>query len=125
MYAHAAVPNIPPLPVHLLLCPASGIAPCGDSAVLHRLSAVSRELSPRISLLECAVPRFLPPTPLECALTKMGSCKSFRMRSFEKRWGEGPSYPRTPAKPAASILPYTLPSYVYAKFFLFTLFTKL
>ena len=28
-------------------------------------------------------------SPLECALTKRASCKSFRMRTCRKRWGEG------------------------------------
>ncbi len=40
-----------------------------------------------LTLLECAVPRFRDVTPLECAVTKMASHKSFRMRSYKKRVG--------------------------------------
>jgi hypothetical protein len=43
----------------------------------------------RVSSLECAVPRFRGLSALECALTETGSRNSFRMRSYEKRWGEG------------------------------------
>src|SRR5215472_7174791 len=48
-------------------------------------SCIRSEVSP----LECAVPRFRLLTPLECAVTKTRVCKSFRMRSSEKRWGGG------------------------------------
>src|SRR5690242_8724970 len=41
--------------------------------------------------LECAVPQFRVLTLLECAVEKMPSRKSFRMRRSEKRWGGGPS----------------------------------
>src|SRR6266849_4454406 len=34
--------------------------------------------------LECAVPRFPPINPLECAVTKTGLAKFFRMRSYKK-----------------------------------------
>src|SRR5690348_13508265 len=44
-----------------------------------------RSLSP----LECAVPGFRRVTPLKCAVAKTRSRNSFRMRSSEKRWGEG------------------------------------
>src|SRR5215467_2293235 len=50
-----------------------------------QLATFQRSLSP----LECAVPRFRLLTPLECAVTKTRSPKSFRMRSSEKKWGEG------------------------------------
>src|SRR5215472_1989942 len=43
-----------------------------------------------LSPLECAVPGTRPATPLECAVTKIGSGKSFRMHSSEKRWGGTP-----------------------------------
>ena len=39
--------------------------------------------------LQCAVTRFPPVSLLECAVTKSGLHKSFRMRSYEKRWGGG------------------------------------
>ena len=42
-----------------------------------------------LSLLECADPQNVPITPLECAVPKSLDLKSFRMRSSEKRWGEG------------------------------------
>ena len=54
-----------------------------------QLSAVSCRLSTRLSSLECAVPRFGPLSPLECADPKMPRCNSFRMRSYKERWGEG------------------------------------
>src|SRR5215472_15606459 len=73
-------------------------------------------ISATLSPLRCALPQFRPLTLLECAVPKMRPCKSFRMRSYEKRWGEGAT-PRTSAKSAASILPYILPSYVCSKFF--------
>jgi len=44
---------------------------------------------PRLSSLKCAVPRFRALSLLECAVTKTRRCKSFRMRSSEKKWGEG------------------------------------
>ena len=56
-----------------------------------------------LTLLECAVTRFRAVTPLECALTKTAPCKSFRMRSSEKRWGEG-------GRPFIPIRSYSLPS---------------
>jgi len=43
--------------------------------------------------LECADPQFRALTLLECAVAKMPSRKSFRMRRSEKRWGGGPSPP--------------------------------
>src|SRR5215470_1487856 len=92
MPAHAAVPNNSPLPVHLPSRPASSVAQCGDSKVFTDhgspvtghdtleflnlglfdllLSAVSCQLSARITPLECVVPRFRLLTPLECAVTK-------------------------------------------------------
>ncbi len=42
-----------------------------------------------LTLLECAVPGFRVLSPLECAVTKRASYKSFRMRSYKKRWGGG------------------------------------
>src|SRR5215467_11818273 len=42
-----------------------------------------------LSALQCAVPHNRALTPLECAVPKTRSSKSFRMRSYEKRWGEG------------------------------------
>ena len=47
----------------------------------------SENLKPRLTPLECAVPRIHALSPLECAVTKTRSCNSFRMRSYEKRWG--------------------------------------
>ena len=44
---------------------------------------------PRLSSLECAVPRFRLLTPLECAVAKMRRCNSFRMRSYKKTGGRG------------------------------------
>ena len=46
-------------------------------------------LSPRLSSLECTLPRSRALSALECAVTKTRRRKSFRMRSSEKRWGEG------------------------------------
>src|SRR5579859_993696 len=43
----------------------------------------------QLSALECAVPQFPIVSLLECAVTKMGPRNSFRMRSYEKRWGDG------------------------------------
>ena len=43
----------------------------------------------RSSSLECALMQFLALTPLECAVTKTRPRKSFKMRSSEKKWGEG------------------------------------
>src|SRR5215831_13069556 len=42
-----------------------------------------------VSLLECAVTQNTTLSALECALTKTRQRKSFRMRSYEKRWGGG------------------------------------
>ena len=44
---------------------------------------------PRLSSLECAVPRFRALTPLECAVTKTRYHKSFRMRTYKKKGGGG------------------------------------
>jgi len=70
-----------------------------DSSSCAALSAVSCQLSARISPLECAVPRFPALTPLECAVTKTRFRKSFRMRSSKKRWGEPPSFCASPSAP--------------------------
>src|SRR5579864_2326878 len=55
--------------------------------------AKSRDLSSlsecALTPLECAVPRFRALSPLECADPKMHCRNPFRMRSSEKRWGEG------------------------------------
>ena len=48
-----------------------------------------KDLSAALTSLECAVPRFAVLTPLECAVAKTRPRKSFRMRSYEKRWGGG------------------------------------
>ena len=69
--------------------PASCEAPCGDSSSCSPLSTVDCQLSARASSLECALPQFCTLTPLECAVTKTGSSKLFRMRSYEKKWGRG------------------------------------
>src|ERR1051325_6808635 len=53
-----------------------------------KLSDVHRPKHP-LFLVECAVTRFHALSPLECAVPKMQSWKSFRMRSYEKRRGEG------------------------------------
>ena len=57
----------------------------------RRREGVSRpkDLSANVSALECAVPQNRVLTPLECALTKTRLRNPFRMRSYEKRWGEG------------------------------------
>src|SRR6266567_8529524 len=52
-----------------------------------------------LSPLQCAVTRFPPVSLLECALTKMGSRNSFRMRSYEKKWGGGGRYVGTDRAP--------------------------
>src|SRR5215471_748610 len=46
-----------------------------------------KDLNVHVSLLECAVTQNITLSALECALTKTRPCKSFRMRSYEKRWG--------------------------------------
>ena len=66
-----------------------GPRPCANSPARLELSDVSGRLSTDLSPLECAVPRFRAVTPLECAVTKRPACKSFRMRSYEKKWGGG------------------------------------
>ena len=48
-----------------------------------------KDLSCTLSPLQCAVTQFCALSPLECAVTKKRSRKSFRMRSYEKRWGGG------------------------------------
>src|SRR5215831_19291761 len=48
-----------------------------------------KDLNVHVSPLECAVPRFHALSALECAVTKTCSRNSFRMRSYEKRWGGG------------------------------------
>jgi len=48
-----------------------------------------KDLSATLTSLECAVTENRPLTPLECAVAKTRPRKSFRMRSYEKRWGEG------------------------------------
>ena len=68
-----------------------GPRPCANSPARLELSDVSGRLSTDLSPLECAVPRFRAVTPLECAVTKRPACKSFRMRSYEKKWGGGGS----------------------------------
>jgi hypothetical protein len=47
------------------------------------------DLPSPLTSLECAVPRFGLLSPLECAVAKMRLRNSFRMRSSEKKWGEG------------------------------------
>ena len=79
--------------------PASGAAPCGDSGLFHESPVTSHQsLSPlecalprlrALSPLQCAVTRFHSLSALECAVPKTRPCKSFRMRSSEKKWGEG------------------------------------
>src|SRR5215472_15226044 len=59
-----------------------------DPPIFHFHFSIFLSFLP-LSLLECAVTRFPPLTLLECAVTKTPSRKSFRMRSCEKRWGEG------------------------------------
>src|SRR5215472_5358523 len=46
-----------------------------------------KDLNVHLSLLKCAVTQNATLSPLECAVTKIRSGKSFRMRSSEKRWG--------------------------------------
>ena len=48
-----------------------------------------KDLNVHVSLLECAVTQNATLSALECALTKTRQRKSFRMRSYEKRWGGG------------------------------------
>jgi hypothetical protein len=54
-------------------------------------SARSRRISThfRLSPLQCADPKNAPITRLECAVPKTQGLKSFRMRTYEKRWGRG------------------------------------
>src|SRR5215472_11780099 len=47
----------------------------------------SRLIGERLSPLECAVPQNATLSALECAVAKTGLCKSFRMRTYKKRWG--------------------------------------
>src|SRR5215472_15999643 len=51
----------------------------------------SRLNGERLSPLECAVPQNATLSALECAVAKTGLCKSFRMRTYKKRWGGGVS----------------------------------
>src|SRR5215813_8101317 len=48
-------------------------------------------LSLTVSALECAVTENRALSSLECTLTKTRPYNSFKMRSYEKRWGEGVS----------------------------------
>ena|SRR5215472_12041901 len=48
-----------------------------------------KDLNVHLSLLKCAVTQNATLSALECAFTKTRFYKSFRMRSYEKRWGEG------------------------------------
>src|SRR5215472_2722718 len=48
-----------------------------------------KDLNVHLSLLKCAVTQNATLSALECAVAKTCSRKSFRMRSSEKRWGEG------------------------------------
>ena len=58
-----------------------------NAAVLSQLSAVCCRPPASATPLECAVPGFRAVTPLDCAVPKTPSGNSFRMRSYEKRWG--------------------------------------
>jgi len=60
--------------------------------------------------LECAVPRVSPVSRLECAVTKTGLRKSFRMRSCKKKWGGGGRFWLTRLAPVASLLLPLLPA---------------
>src|SRR5215472_18430481 len=48
-----------------------------------------KDLNVHLSLLKCAVTQNATLSALECAVPKTRPCKSFRMRSSEKKWGEG------------------------------------
>ena len=61
-------------------------APRRDSDLFHQSPVTSHQ---SLSPLECAVPQNRVLTLLECAVPKTRYCKSFGMRSYEKRWGEG------------------------------------
>ena len=61
----------------------------------HFLFSVFHFLPP-LTPLECALPRSRTLSALECAVTKTRRCKSFRMRSSEKRWGGGHASPIFP-----------------------------
>src|SRR5215472_1351692 len=50
-----------------------------------------KDLNVQVSLLECAVTQNATLSALECAVAKTGLCKSFGMRTYKKRWGEGVS----------------------------------
>lgn len=52
------------------------------------LALSAGETSTLLNPLECAVTGFSSLSTLECAVTKTRSRNSFRMRSYEKRWGE-------------------------------------
>src|SRR5579859_508378 len=62
----------------------------------------SRITSHPLSSLECAVPRFRALSALKCAVTKTRSRNSFRMRSYEKRWGGGSECSLIPNGPAGA-----------------------
>jgi len=51
-----------------------------------------KDLNVDLSLLKCAVTQNATLSALECAVTKTLCRNSFRMRSYEKRWGEGPCF---------------------------------
>src|SRR5215831_16566397 len=57
----------------------------------RRREGVSRpkDLHVHVSLLECAVTQNTTLSALECAVAKIPSSKSFRMRSYKKRGGGG------------------------------------
>ena len=59
----------------------------GPSSLLRFLCSSLRTLP--LTPLECAVTRSRALSSLECAVTKTRPRKCFRMRSYEKRWGEG------------------------------------
>src|SRR5215469_17466337 len=64
----------------------------------RRREEVSRpkDLNIHVSLLECAVTQNATLSVLECEVTKTGLCKSFRMRTYKKRWGGGVGCPALP-----------------------------
>src|SRR5215471_2401494 len=57
--------------------------PCPSYQISDHASTVCLELSTVTFRLSAPI------SPLECAVTKTRVRKSFRMRSYEKRWGEG------------------------------------
>jgi hypothetical protein len=110
---------LPPYPMFLSLSTPTNFEPssnCPGILLLDLLSAnsvpsVLKSNFPRRSVvaygaehsltsLESALPQNVPVTRLESALPKTWHLKPFRIRTYEKRWGEGPLSPLAPTRPS-------------------------